>query len=56
MMFHYLVSSTIIPNIVLTLKAREAVESGASERGGLGASTVKRDELVRSTFSSNTSN
>jgi len=52
MMFHFVVSSAIIPNIILTLKARAAVESDSSETTGPGASSIDRDDLVRSTFSS----
>ena len=55
MMFHFIVSSTIIPNIILTLKARASVDSGNTETAGPGASSVARDELVRSTFSSDLS-
>lgn len=55
MMFHFIVSSTIIPNIILTLKARETADSGNTEEAGPGASSVARDELVRSTFSSDLS-
>jgi len=48
MMFHFIVSSTIIPNIILTLKAREVVEESSADDTELFSLT----SLVNTTFSS----
>jgi hypothetical protein len=47
-MFHFIVSSTIIPNIILTLKAREVVEESSADDTELFSLT----SLVNTTFSS----
>jgi hypothetical protein len=54
--FHQITTNTIIPNIVMTLKARAAVESGASEEGSANANIVARDDLIRSTFAAKSTN
>lgn len=49
--FHQVTTNTIIPNIVMTLKARVALESGADKEASSNANVVARDDLIRSTFS-----
>jgi len=54
--FHQITTNSIIPNIVMTLKARTAVESGEEEEASANANTVARDDLIRSTFSAKSNN
>jgi hypothetical protein len=50
MAFHYVVSTSVIPNIVTTLRARKVTSSSDDSEGTVSDSISERDNILGGTF------